>query len=138
MILTTPQEIIDDCLAKYGHTTNLLFGMACQKTHDEYLKSQGVSFKTFDDYYPYDRQIGEDLYDDKCALWKNGEHAKTHTIGVTEMPVWRKKPPIINSFIQKPDHCWSFEFVKTYNLREVHLHKTSFRDGAVEAYYFWR
>ncbi len=136
-IIQAPQDIIDFCYSKFGIDTQLIYGFACQLTHDRYLLTKGIEIETYDDYHPWDRTIRDYHFDDKLALMRDGVIAKTHTISRHEKPVWDKMDKIfVNSFEQfDPMDKFRFRFIKTHNYKKLKVYPTKHYGGT---FYFWR
>ena len=137
-ILEASDETIEFCYDKFGNDRWLVYGFACQLTHDKVLTECGVKYELYDDYHPWDRTIRGYHFDDKLALLDdNLVPAKTHTISRYEKPVWDKLDKIfVNSFEQfDPYNKFRFRYVRTFDYKKLKIHPTKHYGGT---FYFWR
>ena len=85
---------------------NLYRGLVTEYSHNRAFDRAGIKYDTTHLSDTYDRKVGINLQDDKCALWGADSIAVSHTISEREMKRWQTEAEdvIIHSFTQvSPD-----------------------------------
>jgi hypothetical protein len=112
---------------------NFYRGLVTEYAHNRAFDRAGIKYGTTHLSDTYDRKVGINLQDDKCALWKDGRIAISHTISDNEMKRWQNEAEdvIIHSFTQvSPDSLDSMyhgaiSFRKLVQKKLICLSKTS-------------
>jgi hypothetical protein len=87
-------------------TYNFYRGLVTEYSHNRAFDRAGIRYGTTEIWDTYDRKVGVNLQDDKCALWGSNSIAASHTISDNEMKRWQNEAEdvIIHSFTQvSPD-----------------------------------
>lgn len=93
-------------LGKSQWSYNFYRGLVTEYSHNRAFDRAGIKYETTEIWDTYDRKVGINLQDDKCALWGSDSIAASHTISDNEMKRWQNEAEdvIIHSFTQvSPD-----------------------------------